>query len=397
MTASGERTAGLQTHAAAAYIVGMGKCLPNGAIGNDDMEAVLGQVGERPSRARRITLRNNGIRSRFYAIDPATGSPTHTNAQLTASAVRDALRRAQWRVADLGLLACGTSTADQLIPAHAHMVHGELGEAALEAFSVAGVCSAGMAALKFAWLSVRSGEVARAAACGSELVSSFLAARNFTQEQPDAVDGAAHAPALAFEKDFLRWMLSDGAGAALLSNAPDAGRPALRIDWIDGISLANELPVCMYSGALKLADGTLRGWRNAENAGRMVHDEYLAIRQDARLLDALITRLFGRDTLLAIARRRRVKADDYDWFLPHFSSEYFRAVLSDGLAAIDFSIPQSRWFTNLSRVGNVGSASIYLMLEELLNGGQLQRGQKLLCFVPESARFSVYYMQLTVV
>jgi 3-oxoacyl-[acyl-carrier-protein] synthase III len=62
-----------------------------------------------------------------------------------------------------------------------------------------------------------------------------------------------------------------------------------------------------------------------------------------------------------------------------------------------FDIPQERWFSNLTRVGNVGSAAIYLMLDELMSSGRLERGQKLLCLVPESARFTVYYMLLTVV
>jgi 3-oxoacyl-[acyl-carrier-protein] synthase III len=224
-----------------------------------------------------------------------------------------------------------------------------------------------------------------------------MAARNFTHEEPGNVVGAERAPGLAFEKDFLRWMLSDGAGAALVANEPMEGRLALRIDWIDGISLAHELPVCMYSGAVRLPAGTLRGWRNADSPEDMVRDDYLAVKQDARLLDAQITRLFARDTLLAIAARRGIVAHEFDWFLPHYSSEYFRGVLMEGLAAVDFSIPESRWFTNLQQVGNVGSASIYLMLEELLNGGRLERGQKLLCFVPESARFTVYYMQLTAI
>ena len=387
----------MNTNGAAVYIVGMGKCLPNAPVGNDEMESVLGQVGKRASRARRITLRNSGILTRYYAIDPATGLPTHSNAQMTALAVRDALARVSWRVADLAVLACGTSTPDQIIPAHAHMVHGELGEAPLEVISIAGVCSSGMTALKHAYLSVRAGDCTRAACSGSELASSFMAARNFTHEELGSVDGAERAPGLAFEKDFLRWMLSDGAGAALVSNEPIDGALALRIDWIEGISLAHELPVCMYSGAVKRPDGTLRGWRNSDSPEEMVRDDYLAIKQDARLLDALITRLFARDTLLAMASRRGLAARDIDWFLPHYSSEYFRGVLMDGLAALDFSIPESRWFKNLTRVGNVGSASIYLMMEELINGGRLERGQKLLCFVPESARFTVHYMQLTVV
>ena len=52
--------------------------LPNAPVGNDAMEAVLGQIGDRPSRARRAILRNNGIETRHYAIDPATGGRTQT-------------------------------------------------------------------------------------------------------------------------------------------------------------------------------------------------------------------------------------------------------------------------------------------------------------------------------
>jgi 3-oxoacyl-[acyl-carrier-protein] synthase III len=379
------------------FIVGMGKCLPNAAIGNDEIENTLGLVCGRISRAKRITLRNNGIVSRHYAIDAASGQLTHTNAQMTAAAVRGALARAGWCVADLDLLVCGTSSADQIIPAHAHMVHGELGEAPLEVVSIAGVCSSGMSALKHAYLSVKAGETQRAVSTGSELASSFMVARNFSTGSPERVDAGARRPELAFEQDFLRWMLSDGAGAALVAAQPLTDDIALRIDWIEGVSLANELPVCMYVGAVKLPDGRLRGWREAASPKEMVDEHYMAIKQDARLLDRTITRLVSADTLGAIAKRRELAAADIDWFLPHYSSEYFRNILSGCLAAIGFDIPQQRWFTNLPRVGNIGSAAVYLMLEELMNSGRLERGQKLLCLVPESARFAAYYMLLTVV
>ena len=51
---------------------------------------------------------------------------------------------------------------------------------------------------------------------------------------------------------------------------------------------------------------------------------------------------------------------------------------------------------NLKKVGNVGSASIYLMLEELMNSGNLKKGDKILLSVPESGRFSYSYAYLTV-
>ncbi len=187
-----------------AYIVALGKCLPNAPVDNEQIEEVLGTIGGRPSRAKRITLRNNGIKTRHYAIDPATGLPTHNNAQLTALAVRSALKRLDMRVRDIELLACGTSAPDQLKPAHANMVHAELGESAMEVLSTAGVCSAGLAALKYAWFSVKSGSVRRAVSTGSELASSFMVGRNFAAESEQSEGDLERTPQLAFEKDFLR-------------------------------------------------------------------------------------------------------------------------------------------------------------------------------------------------
>ena len=67
------------------------------------------------------------------------------------------------------------------------------------------------------------------------------------------------------------------------------------------------------------------------------------------------------------------------------------------LANAGLPIPQERWFTNLTRKGNTGAASIFIMLDELFNSGSLRSGQRLLCYVPESGRFSSAFMQLTVV
>ena len=379
------------------YIVEMGSFLPNAAVENDAMEQVLGMVGDRPSRARRITLRNNGIRSRHYAIDPVTGKSTHNNAQICALAVRQGLARAAWTVADVDILACGTASPDQLKPGHAAMVHAELGEARLEAVSMAGVCCAGTAALKYAYLVLKSGEARRAIATGSELASSFMVARNFSFESAPIIAAANDQLGLAFEKDFLRWMLSDGAGAALLATQPHAERMSLRIDWIEGVSLANELPVCMYSGGVKNEDGTLRGWRDAPNPADLIQEHYFAIKQDARLLDEHVTKLITKDTVGAMLAKHDVRAADIDWFLPHYSSQYFRPVLAKALAEAGVNIADERWFSNLATVGNIGAGSIYLMLDELLHSGKLKRGERILCFVPESARFSVYYMLFTVV
>jgi 3-oxoacyl-[acyl-carrier-protein] synthase III len=381
----------------AAYITAMGKFLPNAAVDNDAIETVLGMVNGRPSRARRITLRNNGILSRHYAIDPGTGQQTHTNAGMTAEAIRNALGHQNEAAEAVDLLCCGTSTADQLKPGHASMVHGEFGGKPLELVSTAGVCGAGMSAMKYAYLSVLAGLSQCAVSTGSELVSNFMRAKSFASEPKAKVDALKKHPELAFDKDFLRWMLSDGAGAAVLRPAPSKNQRALRIDWIEHSSFANEAPVCMYSGAQKAPDGRLIGWREASNLSQVMSDDFFAIKQDVKVLDKLIVALTVERALPAIIAKHRLKSQSIDWFLPHYSSHYFRGKLAQGLVRIGFPLDEQKWFSNLANVGNVGAGSIYLMLEEILYSEKLEKGQRLLCFVPESARFSVHYMHLTVV
>jgi 3-oxoacyl-[acyl-carrier-protein] synthase III len=341
----------------AVYITRSAAALPNAPVENDAVEAILGQVGERPSRARRIVQRNNGIRRRYYAVDPATGEPSHSNARLTAQAIRG-LAGNGFALEDIACLACGTSNADQLLPNHAVMVHGELGSPACEVVATAGVCLSGTTALKYGWMSVLSGCSRNAVVTGSEVASKVLRAKNYDQAE------------LTFEEDFLRWMLSDGAGALLLEPAPRRGLN-LRIEWLELLSYANQLPTCMSMGA----------------------DQRL--RQDVRLLNEAVVDYTLVKPLQRVVAKRSLSADKVDWFLPHMSSEYFRRPVADGLARAGLPVPQERWFTNLVSVGNIGAAAIYLMLDELLRSGRIRAGQRLLCFVPESGRFSSGFMYLT--
>ena len=378
-----------------AYINQIGAFLPNAPIANDAMERVLGQVSDRPSRARRIILRKNGIAARHYAIDPASGEPTHTNAQLAAEAIRR-LQDDVFSLARMDCLAASTSLPDQLMPSHASMVHGELGSPACEVISTSGVCVAGMSALKYAAMGVWSGLHQHAVAAGSELASSILRASMFEPEVASQVDALEHSPELAFEKDFLRWMLSDGAGAMLVEPEPRRSAPCLRIEWIEIFSYAHEMPACMYAGAEKRPDGSLKSWMRytpEERAARSI----LAVKQDVKLLNAKVVHYTAERALTDLLARKPIFADEIDHFVPHYSSDYFRDRLYEGMRKVSFDIPQDRWFTNLATKGNTGSASIYIMLEELFHSGSLQSGEKILCYVPESGRFSVAYVLLTVV
>lgn len=372
------------------YITRISKFLPNAAVSNDEMEGFLGQINQLPSKARRIVLRNNGIVSRYYALDKNQKS-THNNADLTYEAVKG-LFDADFDETQLEVLSCGTSTPDQFIPSHAAMVHGLLGSHSVELNASSGVCCSGMNALKYGYLSVKSGNSNNAICTGSERVSTWMLADHFEKEIENLQE-LEQQPILAFKKDFLRWMLSDGAGAFLLENAP-RGVLSLKIEWMESFSYAHELETCMYAGADKQADGSLQPWSEYP-AEQWLTSSLFAIKQDVKLLDLHILHK-GVESLGAAMQKHQITPNDIDFFLPHVSSHYFVDGLYSLFADAGMEISKDKWFMNLHKVGNVGSASIFLMLDELFHSGKLQSGQKIMLCVPESGRFSYAYAYLTV-
>ena len=79
------------------------------------------------------------------------------------------------------------------------------------------------------------------------------------------------------------------------------------------------------------------------------------------------------------------------------SSMFFKKKIYETLLELDMKIPYEKWFYNLPKVGNIGAASAFFIIEELFNSGRLQKDEKILVMVPESARFSYSFMFLTVV
>lgn len=353
------------------------------------METVLGEINGRPSKARALVLRSNGIKQRYYAFQD--GRSTHSNAQLAALAVEKLLEDSP--ELDIEILACGTGSPDQIVPSHASMVHGLLRRKPAEIISAAGSCCASVQGLKYAYMAIASGEATNAVSTGSEKVSSWMHASRFNAESEN-LTLLNENPYIAFEKDFLRWMLSDGAAALLLENKQSTNGLSLKIDWIEITSFANELEPCMYSGSVKNEDATLTGWNDVE-VEHWTQQSVFSIKQDTKLLSNHIVQK-GAEFLAKISKKRAVNFEEVTYFLPHMSSEFFRKHIIAANEAAGIALPVEKWFTNLERVGNVGSASPFLMLEELFNSGRLKKGEKILMMIPESARFSYAYVHLTV-
>ncbi|WP_228375151.1 3-oxoacyl-[acyl-carrier-protein] synthase III C-terminal domain-containing protein [Demequina iriomotensis] len=366
---------------AQAYLTGLGRYLPGDPVDNDGIAARLGGDDRVTDRIRRRVLADNGIVLRHYALDEH-GEPTELNEELAVKAIRAALDDRGIGAEDVRMLAAATTQGDAMIPGFGSMVHGRLGGGPMQVLTAAGVCASSLAALDAAVAKVRLGDHPRAVVVASELPSRILRQRRF-----DGVDARMDA-------HFLRWMLSDGAGAAVVEFQPNPARPSLRVDWVRHVSLAHEHDVCMRAGMAGLDPHVGATWQDvpvaeAEAAGMFV------IRQDTAVLGELADE--GIRQFEELVDTGLIDLRHLDHVVCHYSTHAFRDLAFEGIRRRMPQLDTDRWYSNLATRGNTGSASILIALEEAWHSGRFREGETVLLAVPESARFSFAFAHLTVV
>ena len=375
------------------FINELSSFLPNSPVKNDEMEDYLGLIEGKPSRVKRIVLKQNGINTRYYALNKKQ-EITHTNAILAANAIKE-LFNSEMELSCVELLSIATSIPDQILPSHASMVHGLLSHTKnIEIFSSAGVCLTSLQALKVAYQAIALGDKKNAVCCASELVSATLLSKHYDMEY-EKCHSIGENPYFGFEKDFLRFMLSDGAGAVLLENTPKKDKVSLKIEWIEIQSFANQLPTCMLLGGNFTETGDVTTWKSYDSS-LLIEKSIFTVKQDIRLLKEYVIK-YWVNHIEHVLSKHNVMDTDIQYVIPHVSSMFFYHKLSEEFKSRNMNLTADKWFTNLTWVGNMGSASIFVALNEFAKTRKLKRGEKILLLVPESGRFSYGTALLSVV
>lgn len=364
------------------YLTGTGLFMPGPPVGNDAIDRYIAPINRHSERIKQRVLADNGIESRHYAIDE-NGETRHSSSDLAARAVRACLADAGVHLGEVTMLCAGSSGGDTVMPGFASMLHGELGGPPMETSSHQGVCGAGVSAMKHAANAIELGGHRRALVATSEFPSRLFKRSRF----------APRGYASDFDAHFLRWMLSDGAGACLLSDAPRQDGLSLRLEWIHTRSFGGDYPVCMQVGYPHR--NATRSYLDYPSLADAERDGAFLLRQDIRLLPQLFE--VAIHEYAALARAGLLDAARIDHLLCHYSSEKFAGVVEDLMRRARLHVPRERWFSNLRRRGNTGAASIFIMLADFMRERTPAEGERVLCFVPESGRFTVSFMMLTVV
>lgn len=362
------------------YIQSAGYHLPGEPVDNQAMDDFIAPLNRISVRIKNKILAENGIQTRYYAIDK-NGETEVSHTRLAANAINDCLARANATLDDVSLLAVGSSGSDALIPGFAAMVQGELGAPPMETLSSLGVCAAGISAIEFAAQSIELGAHQQALVAAAEMPSRIFKKSRF----------APRGYSSDFDAHFLRWMLSDGAGALLLTNKPATNNVRIKINWVHQKSFAGDYPVCMQLG---LTEDRSKSFLDFPSSSEAEAAGALSLRQDIRLLPHLFD--VSIHEYVKLVHDGWITSDEIDHFLCHYSSARFIPVVEELLDKAGLTIPRERWYSNLTTRGNTGSASIFIMLAEFLHTHSVKPGEKIFCFIPESGRMTAAYMLLEV-
>ncbi len=364
------------------FLNSVGSFLPGPAVNNEEMDAYVGSVNPQSSRIKRRILAENGIQNRHYGINKE-GQTMFSSADMAIKAIDAALSKVNKNINEISFLSSATVGADLAAPGFANLIQGQYKAAPMQTMSFQGICASGIAAMKAAAQVIELQEFKNAVAVATEFPSRLFKASRF-QKVDENID---------FDSHFLRWMLSDGSGAVYFADKPNEKGVSLKLNWIHLKSFSGDYPTCMQIGSPwnqpKKSYLDFASLEEAEKNGSFL------LRQDIRLLPNLFD--VGISEFMSLVLDNEIQTQDVDYFLCHYSSERFSDVVKTLLDKAGLTIPPEKWFSNLKTRGNTGAASIFIMMDEFLKTHDLKAGQKILCFVPESGRFTISFMLFEVV
>jgi 3-oxoacyl-[acyl-carrier-protein] synthase III len=316
--------------------------LPGRAVPTDDLVAMLeDRFAFSAGREARAIARRMGIATRHisrpFVERHETALADCSNADLSAAAISRALNDAGLAISDIGYMIGHTTTPVQPLPGNITFVADRLGYAGPHV-ELRQACTGFANALMIAFGLIAGGLDAPIAIVGSETGSLFFDPDRAGEDRGQCVN-----------------LIQMGDAAAAIIVAPAApGCSLISGAWFGATGLGRPPGLQMHTGAQEFD-----------------HD-YGRIAESGPALFA---------AGVAAAASQGVPPESADTIVPHQVSGSIRAQMADHLG-----VDRDRVFGNADRVGNTGSAAIWLALAELRAGG-LSSGARVLALGAEATKY----------
>lgn len=297
-------------------IIGVGKCLPEKIITNDDLSQIVETNDEWIS-----------TRTGFKQRRIVSGDETMTS--LAIGAAKDALAFAGVDGSEVELVICASSTPDYMMPATACQVQAAIGSKGA-AFNLVAACSGLVYAMSVANSFIASGTYKKVLIVGAESHSRF-------------VDWSDRNTCVLF---------GDGAGALLLSESEDGQNDILSIDIAADGTRAMELTLPLVK-----VDSPLSGIENKEI------NPYIWMNGKEIYKFAVVTVPKSIKKALEIAN---LSIEELDYLIPHHANMRIISAVQERLGLSDEQIVVS-----LENYANTSTASTPIALSEAISSGKI--------------------------
>ena len=301
-----------------ARISGIGAYVPETIVTNDDLAKIVETSDEWISS-------RTGIRERRISTKEGTSD-------LAAEAARRALEAAGVKPEELDLIILGTSSPDCNYPSGACEVQAKIGAVNAAAFDISAACSGFIFAMNIVQGFFKSGIYQTALIIGAETLSKV-------------VDWDDRSTCVLF---------GDGAGAAVLKNEESG-----IIDMLMGSDGTK-------GEALKCTSRSLGNFLTGERPelGFMTMDGQEVFRFAVKRVPESI------ETLM---KKNQISKEEIAYYVLHQANERIVEAVARRLKE-----PMDKFPMTISKYGNTSTASIPLLLDDMLKKGMLKQGDKII-------------------
>ncbi len=353
-------------------MIGTGSFLPGKPISIEEVDDFLGMLDNAPVKIQKWLKRMKGlmkemleVENYYFAIDPITHQFTEDNITMSVKAAKNALDFAGLKTGDIDLIVYGSAHQDQM-PTASVRIQEALGIEKCGEISVHANCTSAYKALLVAYDMLRLGRYKNALVLSSGISSSELRAEYYNQ------------PLVTKEEVFLRYFLSDGAGALLLQANPE-NKSGLFIENVIMESVGGNKPAAMLNKRPAY-------WMNPK-------EEYeKGYHHLAQMFNEQLRIHFNEDGGSVFYKGLKRMIDNYKidiekvrFFQVNFPSKHISELVMDECEKL--GINRDKLYTKMSTMGYIGPPMVFVCLDKIMREEKLQKNDLILSFVTEVSKF----------
>jgi 3-oxoacyl-[acyl-carrier-protein] synthase III len=354
-------------------LAGTGSYLPGKPIPKEQVDYYLGELEQAPqklknwlSRIRELMADMLDIDYYHYAIDPVTREFTEDNITMSVKAAEKALQSAQCKASDVEFIVYGSAHQDQM-PTASVRIQEALGIEHCAEMSIHANCTSAYKALLVAYEFIKSGRYKNALVLSSSMSSSELRAEYYNQSL------------IKKEELFLRYFLSDGAGALFLKADNDNKSKGLFIENAYMESIGGKKPSAMHNKRPAY-------WMNPM-------DEFqLGYHHLTQMFNEQLREHFHEEDgsvffkgLKRMLNLYNIQTEKVKLFQVNFPSKHISELIMDECEKL--GIHKNKLYTKMATMGYIGPPMVFVCLDKIMKEEKLEKDDLILSFVTEVSKF----------